>query len=424
MKHLFPLLLAPLLLNAQIEYSGSIHPSNLYRISDGSEISLPFRLVDMELGYTWRDFDIKTRWAIETRWSDPQFTSDLREAYLAWYPSFGEVRLGKQIFAWGAADGNNPTDNLSAYDYYYLFLPGVDRKIGSLSIAVNAYLGNWQIEAVVIPEHQGNRLVLGEPDFPLFQSEDAFDPREFIVEVDAPLEFGVRLQTSIFESDVSLSYFKGHDRIFSLVGLDFGYAGNPVTHFGYRSTDVLGLDFVSFIGGITVRGETAYFKTSNEYDKAWAVTFKPEVEYLQYVLQAEYTGFFDVSLVGQFIGNSILSVEGETLDQTTQQVISITKETFQPGMGTPFAMFVDQALMLTATGNLMDDRLKLSAFSFISLEETGYMFGLGLEYSPIENWNIEISLNEFIGDGNSGSDNFFNRLEDFSHVFIGLKYSF
>jgi len=56
--------------------------------------------------------------------------------------------------------------------------------------------------------------------------------------------------------------------------------------------------------------------------------------------------------------------------------------------------------------------------------DTGYMFGLGVEYSPIENWNIEISLNKIIGDGNPGNDNFFNRLGDFSHVFIGLKYSF
>lgn len=423
MKQLFPLLLAPLLLNAQIEYSGSIHPSNLYRISDGSEISLPFRLVDMELGYTWRDFDLKTNSAIEYRWSTGEYELDLREAYLAWYPSFGEVKVGKQIFAWGAADGNNPTDNLSAYDYYYLFFPGVDRKIGSLSVVVNLYFGNWQIEAVLIPEHQRNRLPFGEPDFPI--APPVQPTKEQIVAVEKPLEFGVRLQTSIVEGDISLSYFRGHDRNFSLLGLDGPSWACILTipRFGFRQTDVVGADIVTFISDLTIRGEGAYFKTTNNYENVLPI-LESSAEYFQYVLQAEYTGFFDVSLVGQFIGNSILSVEGETLDQTTQQVIPITKETFQPGMGTPFAMFVDQALMLTATGNLMDDRLKLSAFSFISLEETGYMLGLGVEYSPIENWNIEISLNKFIGDGNPGSDNFFNRLEDFSHVFIGLKYSF
>ncbi|MCH8010467.1 MAG: hypothetical protein IIA61_00710 [Candidatus Marinimicrobia bacterium] len=427
MKQLFPLLLTPLLLNAQIEYSGSIHPSNLYRISDGSEISLPFRLVDMKLGYTWRDFDIKTHWAIETRWSDPQFTSNLREAYLVWYPAFGEVRLGKQIIVWGATDVNNPTDNLSAYNYYYLFWQGIDRKIGSLSAAILVYWKNWQIEMIVIPEHQANQLVFDEPDFPISQSTDYFDPRKFIIDISDPLELGIRTQMTIGRSDISLSYFRGHDRFFSVLGLDYKPPGRGITQLtwlGYRLTEIWGADVVSFWGDLTFRGETAYFKTINDYDESWSISFESKAEYIQYVLQAEYPGPLDISLMGQFIGNTILKANGETLDRTTEQIVSLDKDNFSPGIGTPFAMFADRSLLLTAGATFMDETLKMVASSFINLEEEGYMLGFTADYSPVDNWHVELGINKFVGDGDPDSDNVFNLLEDFSHVFIGLKYSF
>ena len=59
--------------------------------------------------------------ALEHRNSPSESTLDIREAYFAYYPNWGEIKIGKQIHAWGAADGNNPTDNINAYDYYYLF---------------------------------------------------------------------------------------------------------------------------------------------------------------------------------------------------------------------------------------------------------------------------------------------------------------
>lgn len=181
----FGLLILPAVLSAQIDYIGSFHPSDMYRSSDGSRISLPFRMGEFKAGYTLGDFDLKASGALEYRWSSGEAAFDLREAYAVWYPSFGEVRVGKQIHAWGAADGNNPTDNLNAYDYYYLFLPGADRKIGSLSAAVAAYIGNWQIEAVITPGHVPNRFTFGEEDFPI---KPPFEPQEYI-KVDEPTEY-------------------------------------------------------------------------------------------------------------------------------------------------------------------------------------------------------------------------------------------
>jgi hypothetical protein len=58
------------------------------RTSDGSSISLPFRIAELEVGFSKGDFDLKTNSAVEYRWTggDPKF--DLREAYFIWYPSW------------------------------------------------------------------------------------------------------------------------------------------------------------------------------------------------------------------------------------------------------------------------------------------------------------------------------------------------
>src|SRR6056300_325111 len=126
-------ILVPIILFGQLNYSGIISLKYLLRISDGSEISLPFRIAKLQLGYSIGDFEIKTNTALEARWQGTEAELELREAYLQWYPQFGEVKVGKIIHTWGAADGNNPTDNVNPYDFYYMFLPGADRKIGMLS---------------------------------------------------------------------------------------------------------------------------------------------------------------------------------------------------------------------------------------------------------------------------------------------------
>ena len=128
----------------QINYTGLIKPGNMYSLSDQSEISLPFRLAEAEVGYSIGDYEINTNSALEYRWSNNENEFQLREAYLTWFPSWGEVNVGKQIHAWGAVDGNNPTDNLNPYDYYYMFLPGAERKVGTVSGSVKYYWNDWQ----------------------------------------------------------------------------------------------------------------------------------------------------------------------------------------------------------------------------------------------------------------------------------------
>jgi hypothetical protein len=401
---ILPLLLflqLPLFLQAQINYSGSINPGNMFRLSDQSEISLPFRLAEAELGFSLGDFEIKTNSALEYRWSNNENELQLREAYLLWYPSWGEVKVGKQIHAWGAVDGNNPTDNLNPYDYYYMFLPGAERKVGTISGSVKYYWNAWQMEGVFIPEHEGNRLPFGEIAFPL----NIPDLRPFLINKERGREFGFRIQSTLGSSDFSISYFDGRDRSFTPVG--YNELPNPMPSVFYRKTSVLGFDLVSFIGDFTNRFEIGYFLTKNDTEVD-SITIN-EASYIQFAGQAEYSTENDIMFSLQIIGSKILEING-----------TISEDEFQPGMGTPFATFTDLGLSFSVSANYYDDALEIMGNTFIDLKDSQSMLGARIKYSPINNWKINVSISKFMGE--EGTQ--FNSMEDFSHLKLGLEYHF
>ena len=382
----------------QINYTGSIKPGNMYRLSDQSEISLPFRLGEQEVGYSLDDFEIKTNSALEYRWSNNENEFQLREAYLMWYPSWGEVKVGKQIHAWGAVDGNNPTDNLNPYDYYYMFLPGAERKVGTVSGSLKYYWNDWQFEGVFIPEHEGNRFPFGETAFPLDFPMSAPE----LMDEERGSEFGFRIQTTLGSSDLSLSYFDGRDRSFSYVGIT-----NSMPSFFYRNTSVLGFDLVSFIGDFTNRFEIGYFSTENDAESDMKTL--NDASYIQFTGQVEYSTENDIMFSLQIIGSEISEING-----------TMTKDEFQHGMGTPFASFTDLGLSFSLSANYLDDALELMGNTFIDLKDSQSMLGVSAKYSPMDNWKLNLSISKFMGE--EGTQ--FYEMEDFSHLKVGLEYHF
>ena len=391
----------------QINYTGSIKPGNMYRLSDQSEISLPFRLAEAEVGYSLGDFEIKTNSAIEYRWSNNENEFQLREAYLMWYPSWGEAKVGKQIHAWGAVDGNNPTDNLNPYDYYYMFLPGAERKVGTISGSVKYYWNDWQMEGVFIPEHEGNRFPFGEEAFPL----DIPMVAPKLMDEEPGSEFGFRFQSTLGSSDFSLSYFDGRDRSFSYVGVT-----DSMPSFFYRKTSVLGFDLVSFIGGFTNRFEIAHFSTKIDVNPD--TLYFDNAAYIQYAEQIEYTTPNDIMLSVQLIGYiegdiSWQEIEGNRSAQTSAPELI-------PGMGTPFASFTDLGLSFSASANYYDDALELMGNTFIDLKDSQSMLGVSAKYSPKDNWKLNMSVSKFtVEEGTQ-----FHEMEDFSHLKVGLEFHF
>ena len=417
-------------MNAQFNYSGEINPLVMTRTSDQSQINLPFRLLSLEVGYTMDAIDIKTVSSVKHRYDKSESVYDLREVYLAYYPDWGEVKIGKQIHAWGAADGNNPTDNLNPYDYYHLFQPGAGQKIGTMSMATKLYFGNYQIEGVFIPKYETNRMPFGEKDFPLVIVEEP----KIDYPVDDELEFGIRIQTTVGESDFGLSIFSGNDRTPSVLTvtptMDKSGQRRIIPQLGYRATTVWGLDFVTFSGDFTVRGEGAIFQTRTPLLKLnlFKISdnlyeFQQEVVYSQYVLQVEYTTEDDIMISAQFIGSNVMKKRYDWYHSLSRELVDFPVGEFHAGMGTPFALFAEKAILINSSTIIMDDRLEIKGTAMVNLDETGYMISTSLGYSPWINWKFEMGLLHFIGDKND-EENAFSLMEDFSHLKTAVFYNF
>ena len=420
------LFLAVGLVQAQISVSGEINPYVMTRTSNSSQINLPFRLLSLDIGYSFEKFDIKTNSAIEYRIKTKNNQYDLRELYFAFYPEWGELRLGKQIHSWGAVDAINPTNNLNPYDYYYMFKVGAGTKVGVLSLTSTYYSDGFQFEIIVNPYFNKNRIPYNEDDFPLapdIEPDIRYSSKE-------ELEVGLKLQTTLSSSDISFYYFSGNDRAPSIYSGMFPNdpSADVRIDLGYRKTTMIGSDFVVFIGDFTIRGEGALYNTkTNHIDIAEPannfLVFSEEVLYSQYVLQFEYTTAIDLTLSGQFIGSSIITDDGKWLkDGKKFSSNSIINPEFSPGMGTPFAMFTNKALLVSSNGVLLDDQIEIQGSIMLNLESSGSFLSLGLGYSPVLNWKLELAVTQFAGNGKSQDP--FTLMENFSHIRTGLMYNF
>lgn len=416
---LFSLTLLISVASAQIAFHGKVNP--LVRLTlDERYLSLPHRFLVLDGEHRGDGVGLYFSTALEYRLNTNQATLDLREVYAEISTNLGDFRFGKQIYAWGAADGNNPTDNVNPYDFYYLFLPGTDRKIGVTSLSANLYFGNLNVEAVIIPVFSPNRLPLNEPDFPIFgdglpdiTTWPVVSPNRELDETEA----GLRIRLPLSLMDVSASYFRGFERMFSATAF-FDPASNLILPgLKYLKTQVFGADLVTFLGNWAIRAEGAYFITEDKVGR------DPEVRnpYLQYVGQVDYQGSAGSWMV-QYLGTFITGLDGDDVSTElgfwTEE--ENEKDNLPAKMGMPFAAIAQNAIMATGSIDLAASQYTVRLQVLVDLDNGGLMTGGGLEVHLADAFDLEIGLTILGGDEGSR----LKALKDFSHFSAGLSYSF
>lgn len=174
----------------------------------------------------------------------------LLESYLAIHFPGADLRLGRQIVAWGRADGINPTDNLTPRDYAVLLPFEDDQRFGTSGARLD----------VVLPAD----FTLSTFLTPWFEPATIPFPREAMVAQTKPsrslanTEVGVRLNRTGAGVDWSLSYFHGFSPLPSLRLADG--APQPI-ELRYDPINVFGADFARNFGRLGFRGEIAYMDT-------------------------------------------------------------------------------------------------------------------------------------------------------------------
>jgi hypothetical protein len=185
---------------------------------------------------------------------DGDTTGELREAYVDLRVGRLDVRAGRQIIAWGRADGVNPTDNLSGQDLTLLVPDDVDRRLGTTAVRASYYLGDLSVAGVWLPEFRGHEFALpAPPPGVTFLREASRWPGN---------QWALRVEQTGRAVDWSVSYFRGRDTSPDLSAA-LGADGAPAIRLSHHRVRVLGGDMTANLGRFGLRAEGAYVKTED-----------------------------------------------------------------------------------------------------------------------------------------------------------------
>jgi len=468
--------------NSNTLISGYVDYTYISRLSDKSLIDIPYRMAALKVERRSNNMLLNGNFSIEYHVrddayflgsSDPQdFIFDMRELYLTKFYDQFEFRIGKQIHTWGSVDENSPVDNPSSLDYYYLFFGGIERKMATLSLAIDYYIGDLKVNTVFSPIHATNRIPLGDDDFPIElpvypQASEIFPIQGL------PYEGGIQGTFSTGFGDISASYFSGYDRTFNLTGVNVYGHGSDISFpnvdvvYGYRKTDVFGIGGVLLNNWFILRGDLGYFSTLDKnksierpssfnpvyYDSLhFTYPLMEEATYFQSTFQLETELPFGINLIAQYFTHDTLTYSSDSLP-VDQEIdipnLEIDPEEmepsnfFTPGMGVPLAILTDRAFFLTLNKSILNEQLKFSLTSMIDAStikekksdsngiekdhsSSGVLLELKMTYSIGQDLDGTIAITKINGDPDhpEGASYPFNKMEDFSHLRFELKYFF
>jgi hypothetical protein len=171
--------------------------------------------------------------------------SDLLEAYITTHFRQADLRIGKQIIAWGRADGINPTDNLTPRDFVVLLPLEEDQRFGTTAIKLDIYLSReLTLTAFTSSFFEPARLPLPTKGVSIQRTLPAHTASDS--------ELALKLSKTGGEFDWSVSYFDGFSLLPSVA------AAGSTLDLHYDRTQVLGADAAKNFGRFGFRTEVAY----------------------------------------------------------------------------------------------------------------------------------------------------------------------
>jgi len=352
---------------------------------------------------------------------------EFREAYVDLY-RFGfkdlDVRIGRQIIAWGTADALNPTNNLSPDDLEDIYNFGA--QLGTNAINATYYIGDASLNAVYIPVFTPATLPFGDfaealagpmtlpPGLiPRNLSDTIILPEPSI---SASSQYAIRFSTSLMNQDVSVSYFRGRDDLpllnqVVITPVDAIGTVDIASELMYPKMQVIGTDHAGSLGDVGLWAEAAYFIPEKVdlistlttpigplADTSIALDDKP---FVRYVVGGDYTFKNGLYINSQYL-HGFLHERGK--DNLNDYFVLRLEKTFLNG-----------SLLLAPVSG---------ALAITDWDDPGNNYGFVLapeaRYMPVD--NVEITFGAFILDGKG--TNLFGNLKDKDEFFVKIKLSF
>lgn len=355
---------------------------------------------------------------------------EFREAYVDLY-GFGlkdlDVRIGRQVIAWGTADALNPTSNISPDDLEDIFNFG--EKLGTNAVNASYYIGdNLTINGVYVPVFTPATLPFGDfadafsapMDLPLGMTVRTLSDTVILPERKASesSQIGLKASTNLFGYDLSLSYFKGRDDLpilskATITPVDMIGTVDIATELVYPEIQVIGADFAGSIGSVGIWGEGAVYMpeelamttlapspTTGQMETTQTIVLDDK-PYFKFVLGGDYTFKNGLYFNGQYL-HGFLHERGK--NELNDYFTFRLEKTF------------------------LNDKFKLvpigGAVAINDWDDMKNNYGLvyapELSYYPSD--NVELSIVPFIIDGKGA--NMFGSIKDLDEILFRLKVSF
>ena len=251
--------------------------------------------------------------ATNEQYGDP-FIIGPNEIYVSAYDVIDnlDIRVGKIVTRWGAADMFSPLDNFNPAPPGIAFTKNQE-KLGAFGVSASYYINYLTyIQAVLVP----NLEVTPYPDqylkdayfatySPIYQAQGyTINDINLSYQVPENAIWGLRLNHSFSSFDAGISYYKGNymDPFPADLKLMPGNGGtNLEIKIGYPARQVVGLEFQGDFPGVegaTLRGDLAYiipekwsFQGENILNKS----------YFKAIVSADYSTDSNLYLNGGFI---------------------------------------------------------------------------------------------------------------------------
>ncbi len=196
---------------------------------------------------------------IEARLTNPDIgggsetRSKLLEGFATAHFDNADLRVGRQIVAWGRADGINPTDNLTPHDYTVMLPFEDDQRFGTTALKLDWYLSTEHtLTFFTTPFFEPSKF-----PFPRSMSLRETRPARTLANSEAAVKFN----KTGGDMDWSVSYFHGH----SLLPEMHPLPSTSTLELRYPEIDVIGADFARNFGRYGTRAEIAYIQTDDRH---------------------------------------------------------------------------------------------------------------------------------------------------------------
>jgi hypothetical protein len=326
----------------------------------------------------------------------------LREAYLDLRLGPVDLRIGRQIIAWGRADRINPTDTLTPRDFTLLVPEDPDQRFGITGVRATAHVGPVSLTGILLPTFAPHVIPLRPPP-PGSTLEEK-------VPGDPVLQGAFKVERTGGRVDWSLSYFDGFDLYPDLQVGNVRPAGADLrlTHHRIR---VVGADVAVATGPYTLRGEAAY--TFTEHARRGDQIKSP---FFFLVVGADRTLPGAVSVNLQYLLRVVADFQrpGDVEDPLRRQVAieqALINDQLDP---------VKHAVALRVASAWLNETLRSELGVIVSPTRWDYAVRGKITYALTDRVRLTTGADIFRGE----TPSFFGRLRDTSTGYVEVRWGF